>query len=598
MAANEGKILPLPPQAAMTEAPHIAVESPGDGKLRQIGFAQAVDDVVNLRGSGYADTILPDQTDHANMVLKTDGTTADWAYVQAMRLYAKNDSGVTLTRGQAVYVNGAAGTNILITRAQANTEATSSKTIGLVETESVAPNGFCWVVTEGILYNVNTGTGNDGDVVWLSPSTPGGLVYGIGSKPSAPDHMVFIGYVVRANANVGEIYVKPQNGFELKEIHDVQITTTPSNGQVLAYESSSALWKPTTISGGGGGSGDVTGPSSSTDNAIARFDLATGKIIQNSVVTVDDTGSISGATQVNASTGFVGPRLYAFPNATTTTSAIRIYEDYVNGNHYVELKVPTSITVNKTFIIPATDGTNGEFLKTNGSGNLSFADSVTSVSGTSPVSSSGGGTPTISLATAYGDTANPYGSKTANFVLAAPNGAAGVPTFRAVVAADIPTLNQNTTGSAAKLTTARNINGVGFDGSADITVPAAAGTLTGSSLAAGVTGSSLTSVGTITSGTWNGAAIGDAYISSAATWNAKQAAITFGTGVQAALGVNVGSAGSPVVNGGVLGTPTSGTLTNCTVATAAAASNGTTLASTAFVQSALASRSYSNVFNA
>lgn len=37
-----------------------------------------------------------------------------------------------------------------------------------------------------------------------------------------------------------------------------------------------------------------------------------------------------------------------------------------------------------------------------------------------------------------------------------------------------------------------------------------------------------------------------------------------GTGVQTALGVNVGTAGAPVVNGGVLGTPSSGTLTNAT----------------------------------
>jgi hypothetical protein len=43
----------------------------------------------------------------------------------------------------------------------------------------------------------------------------------------------------------------------------------------------------------GSGSGDVTGPSSATDNAIARFDLATGKLIQNSLVTVDDNGSVN-----------------------------------------------------------------------------------------------------------------------------------------------------------------------------------------------------------------------------------------------------------------------------------------------------------------
>jgi hypothetical protein len=58
---------------------------------------------------------------------------------------------------------------------------------------------------------------------------------------------------------------------------------------------------------------------------------------------------------------------------------------------------------------------------------------------------------TIALATGYGDTQNPFASKTANYILAAPNGSAGVPTFRAIVAADIPTLNQNTTGSAASL---------------------------------------------------------------------------------------------------------------------------------------------------
>tara|TARA_R110000868_G_scaffold91325_1_gene253352 strand:- start:1268 stop:2158 length:891 start_codon:yes stop_codon:yes gene_type:complete len=77
---------------------------------------------------------------------------------------------------------------------------------------------------------------------------------------------------------------------------------------------------------------------------------------------------------------------------------------------------------------------------------------VTAVTGTAPVVSSGGTTPVISLASGYGDTLNPYASKTANFVLAAPNGSAGAPTFRAIVAADIPTLNQNTTGTASNVT--------------------------------------------------------------------------------------------------------------------------------------------------
>ena len=85
--------------------------------------------------------------------------------------------------------------------------------------------------------------------------------------------------------------------------------------------------------------------------------------------------------------------------------------------------------------------------------NDAYTGTVTSVTGTSPVASSGGNTPAISLASGYGDTQNPYASKTAKYFLAAPNGASGVPTFRAMVASDVPTLNQNTTGSAGSVAT-------------------------------------------------------------------------------------------------------------------------------------------------
>lgn len=77
-----------------------------------------------------------------------------------------------------------------------------------------------------------------------------------------------------------------------------------------------------------------------------------------------------------------------------------------------------------------------------------------------------------------------FTSQTANTFFAAPNGSAGVPTFRAIVAADIPTLNQNTTGSAATLTTGRTIGMTGdvswtsasFNGSGDVTGTSTIGT--------------------------------------------------------------------------------------------------------------------------
>jgi hypothetical protein len=94
-----------------------------------------------------------------------------------------------------------------------------------------------------------------------------------------------------------------------------------------------------------------------------------------------------------------------------------------------------------------------------GSGNLVVTPGVASLTATAPVVATGTSTPVISLASGYGDTLNPYASKTANHILAAPNGTAGVPTFRAMVASDVPTLNQSTTGNAATVTTNANLTG-------------------------------------------------------------------------------------------------------------------------------------------
>jgi len=69
-----------------------------------------------------------------------------------------------------------------------------------------------------------------------------------------------------------------------------------------------------------------------------------------------------------------------------------------------------------------------------------------------------------------------------------------------------------------KLKSAVSINGVQFDGSANVTVAAAAGTLTGTALPSGVTSSSLTTVGTIATGTWNADAIAKGKVSTTGTW--------------------------------------------------------------------------------
>ena len=144
-----------------------------------------------------------------------------------------------INKGQAVYISGADGTNILVSKASNATEATSSKTIGLLQT-SGALNAIVNIVTSGLLDGLDTSTATVGDPVWLG--TSGNLIYGLASKPVAPAHLVYIGVVSRVSATVGEIFVRVQNGFELKEIHDVLITSV-ADKDVLQYESATSLWK-------------------------------------------------------------------------------------------------------------------------------------------------------------------------------------------------------------------------------------------------------------------------------------------------------------------------------------------------------------------
>jgi len=167
------------------------------------------------------------------------------------RVVNKVSPNTTLTKAayQAVKISGAQGQRLAISLAQANNDAGSADTIGLV-TETIATNQEGFIMTVGNLEGINT-TGSlqsetwaDGDVLYLSPTTAGRLT---NIKPNgSTGHIVVIGYVEYAHANNGKIYVKIMNGWELDELHNVYISSV-ANNDALIYESSTSLWKNKTI---------------------------------------------------------------------------------------------------------------------------------------------------------------------------------------------------------------------------------------------------------------------------------------------------------------------------------------------------------------
>ena len=149
--------------------------------------------------------------------------------VYSAQINVKNNHGSTIYKGQPVYIKGANGGNILVGLASNTGEATSSKTLGLIVQDSLAQNAFGTVITDGLLQNFDTSAAVAGDPVWLGPN--GSLIYGLANKPYAPDHLVYLGVVTRAQNN-GELFVKVQNGYELDELHDVAVKNSPT-GQFL-----------------------------------------------------------------------------------------------------------------------------------------------------------------------------------------------------------------------------------------------------------------------------------------------------------------------------------------------------------------------------
>lgn len=209
-----------------------------DGKLFYKNSSNVIVEFGSSSSSsldGLTDVVITNPAEF--QTLEYDGTNWVNAYSSNVT-FVRNDEANTLTAGTIVYVSGSTGDHAKVKRADNDSDTTSATILGVVGSNILsAENGP--VVTLGYVDGLDLSVGyTAGDIIWLGEN--GGFTT---TKPTAPEHLVFIGIVVRATNN-GIIFVSPQNGYELDELHNVSVTN-PASGSVLEYNGS--VWLDSAI---------------------------------------------------------------------------------------------------------------------------------------------------------------------------------------------------------------------------------------------------------------------------------------------------------------------------------------------------------------
>lgn len=275
-----------------------------------VGQAQS-NGVFNITGStGLSTTVTEDSTGNANLSISLDQVSGSNLNVT---IYAKAQE--NLSAGDVVMFAGVQGDHLQVKKAVIDDSAgafISEYIVGMVETP-LNTNDFGYIVTQGQITHstLNTNSYAPGTILWYDPTTSGGLT---ATEPTAPNPKVRVAAVLKQNATDGILLVRPTFSRRITDAEDVD-TAAAVNNDYLVYNSATGVWQHQGL--------DIS--HDSTPQLGANLNVNSYSIVSASNgdinITPDGTGKV-----------------------------------VIDGLNY-----------------PTADGSPGQFLKTDGSNNLTFA---------------------------------------------------------------------------------------------------------------------------------------------------------------------------------------------------------------------------------
>jgi hypothetical protein len=139
---------------------------------------------------------------------------------QQLVVKARNTSGSLISKGSVVKVVGVAGGFVGINLAQADSVANSETAFGIVA-EDIADSSNGFVAINGIIHGLNTNAFTEGDILYLSTTTPGAIT---NVKPASPNYIVIIGYCAKKSAVDGHILLHLEN--DTRQAVEIQLAAS------------------------------------------------------------------------------------------------------------------------------------------------------------------------------------------------------------------------------------------------------------------------------------------------------------------------------------------------------------------------------------
>ena len=210
----------------------LSVEAQGNTYV----VGQAKGQATSLHLEGMVGPIIWNETEGAVEFPLNDDVNLEVGQEEV--LYVKASEAISL--GDVVMFAGAQGDHLFIQKADVTAVGFRQEWVIGVAQQDFANNEFGYAASFGKVRGLDTSTFNEGDLLWLSTTTPGALT---NVEPVKPACSVLVAAVTRSHQNHGTIFVRLSTTKRIDELCNVS-ADTPNDGDILAWDAATQTWKP------------------------------------------------------------------------------------------------------------------------------------------------------------------------------------------------------------------------------------------------------------------------------------------------------------------------------------------------------------------